>query len=43
MSMAGLEISKVFKQEGAKQQTVAVLNSKNEIYQKKFKEDIIYI
>ena len=39
MSMAGLEISKVFKQEGAKQQTVAVLNSKHEIYQKKFIED----
>ena len=39
MSMAGLEISKLFKQEGAKQQTVAVLNSKHEIYQKKFIED----
>jgi hypothetical protein len=39
MSMAGLEISKVFKQEGAKQQTVAVLNSKHEIYQKKLIED----
>jgi len=39
MSMAGLEISKVFKQEGAKQQTVAVLNSKHEIYQKNFIED----
>jgi len=39
MSMAGLEISKLFKQEGAKQQTVAVLNSKHEIYQKKLIED----
>ena len=39
MSMAGLEISKLFKQEGAKQQTAAVLNSKHQIYQEKFIED----
>jgi len=39
MTMAGLEIQKLFQQEGAKQQATAVLGSKYAIYEKKLNTD----
>ena len=39
MTNAGIEIQKLFQQEGAKQQAAAVLNSKLGIYEKKLRKD----
>jgi len=39
MSNAGIQIQKLFQQEGAKQQAVAVLGSKHAIYEEKLRQD----